>query len=128
IFGLHELRDVERGEEEKRVELAEMTQADESGGVGRGQEDAAELSSRRVARRRIVLPRGGDLRAEVGRGSEQEPDDAVRGEGELGLRAGGGADGAGAQAGAVRAGAVPLREAAAGRRAKDFDLHRRKRS
>src|SRR5215471_7535499 len=128
IFGLHDLLDGRRGEEEKRLEFAEMKQAHESVDVGRGQEDAAEWSSRRVARRRIELPRGGDLRAEVGRGSEQEPDDAVRGECELGLRAGGGADGAGAQTGAVRAGAIPLREAAAGRRAEDFDLHRRKRS
>src|SRR5262249_24965244 len=111
IFGLHDLLDGRRGEEEKRLELAEMKQAHKRVDVGRRQKDAAEWSSRRVARWRVELPRGGDVRAEVGRGSEQEPDDAVRGERQLGLRAGGGADGAGAQARAVPAGAIPLREA-----------------
>jgi hypothetical protein len=66
-----------------------------------------------LARRRSELGSSEDLRSQVGRGSEEEPYDAIWREGDLRLGARFGLDRARAEAGAVAAAAVPLRETAA---------------
>ena len=127
IFGLHDFLDGGSGEEEERLEFAEMEQAHEGVHVGGGEEHAADRSTGSIARWRSELRRGKDLRAQVRGGAEEEPDTAVRRKGELSLSACGGLDGAGAEAQAVAAGAVPLRETAASSGAEDLDLHMRER-
>jgi hypothetical protein len=64
-----------------------------------------------------------DLRAEVGRGSEQKPEMGVGTDGDLGLGAGLSRELSGSKSAAVRAGAIPLRERSSGGRAENLDVH-----
>src|SRR5271166_5315107 len=67
--------------------------------------------------------RGFDLRAQVGRGSEQKPALRIGADGDLRLRAGFAVEGSGAQGAAVGAGTIPLGKTSAGGRAEDLDEH-----
>src|ERR1700733_14862063 len=64
-----------------------------------------------------------DLRAEVGRGSEQKPGMGVGADGDLGLGAGLSRELSGSENAAVGAGAVPLWERSSSGRAENLDLH-----
>ena len=64
-----------------------------------------------------------DLRAEVGRGSEQKPGMGVGADGDLGLGAGLSKELSGSENAAVGAGAVPLWERSSSGRAENLDLH-----
>jgi len=125
VFGLHDFLNGGSGEEEEGLEFTQMEQSHKGIDVGGREKDAADRSAGGFAGGRSQLSGSEYLCAEIGRGAEEEPDYTVGREGELRLRAGGGLARAGAQAGAVAAGAVPLREATAGGRTEDFDLHRR---
>src|SRR6267154_1192791 len=67
-----------------------------------------------------------DLAAQIRAGACQEPNPAlrVRGEGDLGLRARGPTQCATTETRAIGAGAIPLREATPGTRAKNLNTHR----
>ena len=64
-----------------------------------------------------------DLRAEVGRGSEQKPGMGVGTDGDLGLGAGLSRELSGSENAAVGAGAIPLWERSSSGRAENLDLH-----
>jgi hypothetical protein len=72
---------------------------------------------------RIEFGRGDDLRAQVRRGANEEPDFAVVRESDLGLSARRGAEFRVSNATAVFAGTVPLWESATCRRTQDFNAH-----
>jgi hypothetical protein len=65
------------------------------------------------------------LRAKIGRGAHQEPQAGKRSEGDLGLGASAGVQGAGPESSTIGARAIPLREPAASGRAEDFNVHER---
>ena len=92
VFGLYDFLNGGGGKQKERLEFAEMEQAHQRVHVGRREEDAADGSAGGFAGRWRELRSRKDLRAEVGRGAEEEPDDTIGGESELRLRACGGLD------------------------------------
>lgn len=85
-------------------------------------------ADRRVSRYAVVSSRvklwsGLDLRAEVGRGSEQEPVVGVSADGELRLGSSFSVEGSGSKRTAVGADAIPLGEASSSGRTENLDLH-----
>jgi hypothetical protein len=72
---------------------------------------------------RMEFGSGFDLRAKIGRGSEQEPGAIVGAECNLGLSAGLAVQSCGADCAAVWAGAVPLGESSTCGRAEDLNAH-----
>ena len=110
-----------RGEQRQRRPLAQRQQADPGVDVAVGQRHRGD--GRSPVGGRPQLARALDLRAHVGRSAEQDPALTVRRDGERRLRARRGAQPAAAHADAVGAGAVPLREAAAGGRAEHAQPH-----
>ena len=82
------------------------------------------VADRTVARRHPDRVQGRerlDLRAQIGRSIDQKPTLAIGADGDAGLRAGG--DFPATRGGAIRAGAVPLRQAAARRRAEESNAN-----
>jgi hypothetical protein len=73
---------------------------------------------------RMKIRRSLNLRAQIGRSSEQKPGLRVGADGKLGLGAGLAVERSGAQGAAVGAGAIPLGEPSAGSRAENFHAHR----
>src|ERR1051326_1251458 len=100
-----------------------MQQAEHAVNVGRSQDhahDGARTFAAAAARDEVAI--GFKLQAQVGRSVEQEPVFSSR-DGELSLRAGAAAKLFLANASAVGAGAIPLREPAPGGRAEDLNAH-----
>ena len=93
--------------------------------VGVEQNSSADWRMSRyiVGTLRMELWSGLDLHAQVGRRSEQEPVFRVSTDGKLRLGAWLAVECSGSNRAAVGAGAVPLREATAGRRAHNLDAH-----
>ena len=125
IFGLHDFLDGGRGEEEEGLKFAEMEEPYEGVDISGREKNAADGRTGGFAIGWSELRRGEDLCAKIGRGAEKEPNGTVGRESELSLAAGLGLELTRAEAGAVAAGAVPLREAAAGCGAEDFNVHGR---
>ena len=75
------------GEDEKRLKLAQMKQSHDGVEIGRVQEHASDWSSGGIRGRRSKLRRGDDLGPQIRRCAEQEPNQAVRRERQLSLRA-----------------------------------------
>jgi len=123
IFGLYDFLDGGRRKKEEGLEFAEVEEAHEGVDIGGREEDATDGRAGGFAFGWSELRRGQDLAAEVGGSGKEKPDGAVGREGDLGLGAQSGLKVAGAEAAAVAAGAVPLREAAAGGGAEDFNVH-----
>ena len=109
----------------ERMKFAEVQQAHNGVHIGRRQEDAGDWRMIYVVCIGTQVRSDDDLRSQIGAGRCQEPNAAsgVRREGDLCLRASVPAKRSGTQVLAVVASAIPLREAASGCRAKNFNAH-----
>ena len=110
-------------EDEERLEFAQVQQAHDFVDIRGGKEDAADRGVGWALLVRAQFRRSDDLRAEIRRGADEEPDFAVVRESDLSLGASGMAEFGISNATAVFAGAVPLWESASCCRTQDFDAH-----
>lgn len=109
----------------ERLQLAQEKKAEDVVDVGVEKNGSCDrrLANAVSASAGMKFRRGFDLRAQVGRSSEQKPRSGIGADGNLRLRAGLAAELPGAHGTTVGAGAVPLRKASASSRAENLDLH-----
>lgn len=106
----------------QRLKFAQEKQTEDVIEIGIGERDAGD---RRMAHilSRMQLRRGFDLRTQVWRCAQQEPQKRVFGDRNLGLAARRAMERTGSYGATIGAGTVPLRKRSSGRRTKNLDFH-----
>ena len=110
----------------QRLQFAQQEQAEDVVDVGVGENGSGDrrlANPSSQARPRMQFGSGFDLRAQIGRSSEQKPGSRIGADGNLCLGAGFAVEGSGAHGAAVRAGAIPLGESSASGRTENLHAH-----
>ena len=106
----------------QRLQFAQQKQSEDVIEIGIGEGDAG---NRRMAQTppRMQLRRSFDLGQQIWRSAQQEPQEAVFGDRDLGLRARLAVERAGSHGATICAGAIPLRKPASGRGTQNLYSH-----
>jgi hypothetical protein len=121
IFALNNRADSVGGMDTDRLQFAHQQQPENLVEIASGQDNAFDRGVPETAG--VQLWSRFNLCAQIGRGVQQEPMLIVGGDGNLDLRPGRGVQQTPSLTAAVRATAIPLWKAAAGRRTQNFNSH-----
>ena len=114
IFFLQDALNGRRGKGEEGLKFAEVQKTHNGVDVGAGKKNAGDREMGVFVGRGSEFGSREKLGAEIGRGSEEEPVFFIGSEGQLGLSSRVGVEASVAETGTILAGAIPLRETAAG--------------